>query len=48
MKSDVVRRMLKTVIQQDRREFGHRGVPGGYVEADERPRTKLGAVFSIL
>ena len=40
--------MLKTAIQQGRKEFGRRGVQGEYVEASERLRTQLEAVFSIL
>lgn len=40
--------MVKTIIQQGRREFERRGVRGWYVEAFKRPRTKLGIVFTIL
>ena len=40
--------MLKKVVQRGRREFGRRGVQSEYVEAAERPRTKLVTFFSIL
>jgi hypothetical protein len=40
--------MVKTIIQQGRREFERRGVRGWYVEAFKRPRTTLGIVFTIL
>ena len=34
--------MVKTIIQQGRREFERRGVRGWYVEAFKRLRTKPG------
>jgi hypothetical protein len=40
--------MVKTIIQQGRKEFERRVVRGWYVEASKRPRTKLGIVFTIL
>jgi hypothetical protein len=40
--------MVKTIIQRGRRELQRRGVRGEYVEALQRPRTKLGIVFTIL
>lgn len=40
--------MLKKASQRGRRECGPRGVLGKYVEGVQRPRTKLGAFFSIL
>ena len=40
--------MVKTIIQQGRREFERRGARGWYVETFKRPGTKLGIVFTIL
>jgi hypothetical protein len=40
--------MLKTFVQQGRRRFETGGVPLGYVEDFDEPRTKLADVFSIL
>jgi hypothetical protein len=40
--------MLKTVINEAAGEVDTAGVPFGYVENVDKPRTKLGAVFSIL
>ncbi len=42
-----LRRMLKRVIQH-RRRVKAAGVPLGYVEDFDEPRTQLGAWFSIL
>ena len=39
--------MLKKVVQQGRRRFETGGVPLGYVEDFDEPRTKLAAFFSI-
>ena len=39
--------MLKKGDQRGRRPFSCRDVLDKYVEADKRPRTKLGAFFSI-
>ena len=40
--------MVKTIIQQGRREFERQGVRSWYVEAFKRLRTKLGIVFTVL
>ncbi len=40
--------MVKTIIQQGRRELERRGVRGWYVEAFKQARTKRGIVFTIL
>ena len=45
---DQAGRPLKKAAQRGRREFGCRGVLYLYVEASERPRTKLEAFFSGL
>jgi hypothetical protein len=39
--------MFKTVIQQGPRGVETGGVPSGYVEDFDEPRTQLGIVFSI-
>ncbi len=40
--------MLKTFVQQGRWRIETGGVPRGYVEDFDEPRTKLAGVFSIL
>ena len=40
--------MLKKAVQQGLRRVETGGVPFGYVEAFEEPRTKLAVFFSIL
>jgi len=40
--------MLKKAVQQGRRRVETGGVPSGYVEDFDEPRTKLAAFFSIL
>ena len=40
--------MLKAFVQQGRRRIETGGVPRGYVEDFDEPRTKLADVFSIL
>jgi len=40
--------MLKTAVQQGRRRIETGGVPSGYVEDFDEPRTLLADVFSIL
>jgi len=41
-------RMFKTAFQQGRMRITTGGVPPGYVEDFDEPRTKLEAVFNIL
>jgi hypothetical protein len=40
--------MLKKAVQQGRRRVETGGVPSGYVEDFDEPRTKLADFFSIL
>ena len=40
--------MLKKFVQQGRRRVETGGVPSGYVEDFDEPRTKLADFFSIL
>jgi hypothetical protein len=42
------RRMLKKAVQQGRRRIETGGVPSGYVEDFDEPRTTLADFFSIL
>jgi hypothetical protein len=42
------RRVLKKAVQQGRRRFETGGVPSGYVEDFDEPRTKLADFFSTL
>jgi len=44
----MVSRMLKKFVQQGRRRVETGGVPRGYVEDFDEPRTKLADFFSIL
>ena len=47
-KKGVTHRMLKKTVQQDRRRAETGGVPCGYVEDFDEPRTMLAGCFSIL
>ena len=44
----ISRRLVKTVSQQGRRGVKTGGVPLGYVEDFDEPRTTLGVVFTSL
>ncbi len=45
---DSLRRLLKKFVQPGRRRVAAGGVPGGYVEDCDEPRTKLEDFFSSL
>ena len=45
---DTIHRMLKKTVQQDRRRAETGGVPCGYVEDFDKPRTQLAGFFNTL